>query len=277
VPIFGQPAGAAAGWEPQQASPRLAVTSGADPSGVFTCDLSVSEYALLTEAGYEPLGFVAGSSMYHIGLQAGKWVQNCELDVLTMAMYSARELARSRMLTQAQHLNADGIVGVQLLIQEYVWGADVMEFIATGTAVRALPGQGVQRPPDNGPFSCDLSAQDFYRLLAAGATPVAFVLGTCVYHIAKQSLMQMLRQSGQNTEMPVFTQGSHEARELALLRMQTEASQAGASGVVGVSWSVHNYVWGEHATEFFAAGTAIRGRADQHRPPAPAFTLGLDN
>lgn len=276
MPIFSKPTGAAAAWEPQQASARLAVTAGADPNGVFTSDLSVSEYALLGEAGFEPLGFVVGSSMYHIGLQAGKWTQNMELDVLTMAMYNARELAMSRMRTEAQHLNADGIVGVQLLIQEYVWGADVMEFMATGTAVRALPGQGGQRAPDGGPFTSDLSVQDFYRLLAAGATPIAFVLGTCVYHIAHQSLMQMMRQSGQNAEMPLFTQGIYEARELALIRMQTEAAQVGASGVVGVNWLVNNWVWGEHATEFFATGTAIRRRPDQHKLPPPTFTLGLD-
>ncbi|HXP18684.1 MAG TPA: heavy metal-binding domain-containing protein [Streptosporangiaceae bacterium] len=277
MPIFSKPSGAAATWEPQQASARLAMTAGADPNGVFTSDLSVSEYALLGEAGFEPLGFVVGSSMYHIGLQAGKWSENSELDVLTMAMYNARELAMSRMRGEAQRLNADGIVGVQLIIQEYVWGADVLEFMATGTAVHALPGQSVPRAPDGGPFTSDLSAQDFYRLLAAGATPIAFVLGTCVYHIAHQSLMQMLRQSGQNAEMPLFTQGIYEARELALIRMQTEAAQVSASGVVGVSWSVNNYVWGEHATEFFATGTAIRRRPDHAKMPAPSFTLGLDS
>jgi uncharacterized protein YbjQ (UPF0145 family) len=277
MPIFNKPTGAAASWEPQQASARLAVTAGADPNGVFTSDLSVSEYALLGEAGFEPLGFVVGSSMYHIGLQAGKWSENMELEMLTMAMYNARELAMSRMRAEAQHLNADGIVGVQLLIQEYVWGADVMEFMATGTAVRALPGASGQRAPDGGPFTSDLSAQDFYRLLAAGATPIAFVLGTCVYHIAHQSMMQMMRQSGQNAEMPLFTQGIYEARELALIRMQTEAAQVGASGVVGVNWSVNNYVWGEHATEFFATGTAISRRPDHGKMPAPTFTLGLDS
>ena len=59
-------------------------------------DLSVSEYVLLGEAGFEPLGFVVGSSIYHIGLQTGRWSQNQELQVLTQAMYNARELAMSQ-------------------------------------------------------------------------------------------------------------------------------------------------------------------------------------
>ena len=63
-------------WEPQAADGRLAHTAGANPAGVFTSDLSVSEYVLLGEAGFEPLGFVVGSSIYHVGLQAGRWSQN---------------------------------------------------------------------------------------------------------------------------------------------------------------------------------------------------------
>ncbi|HII40260.1 MAG TPA: hypothetical protein HA326_03480 [Thermoplasmata archaeon] len=58
--------------------------------------------------------------------------------------------------------------------------------------------------------------------------------------------------------------------------MQTEASQVGATGIVGVSWSVHNFVWGEHATEFFATGTAIRKPSDGRRMTAPTFTLAFD-
>ena len=124
------------------------------------------------------------------------------------------------------------------------------------------------------------SPQDFYRLLAAGSVPVAFVLGTCVYHIAHQSAMQSLRQAGVNQEMVVFTQGIYEARELALSRMQAEAARAGAAGIVGVDVAVHNHVWGEHATEFFATGTAVRKLDPTHQlpdtAPKPTFTLGLD-
>ena len=281
MPIFGsRPSGDAATWEPQVADSRLAQTAGADPAGVFTSDLSVSEYVLLGEAGFEPLGFVVGSSIYHVGLQVGRWAQNQELQVLSQAMYNARELAMTRMQAEADHLSADGIVGVELRMQMYAWGQSVLEFVATGTAVRHLSGQGAHRAPDGRAFTSDLSAQDFFRLIAAGAVPVAFVLGTCVYHIAHQSAMQALRQAGQNQEMIQFTQGVYEARELSLTRMQAEATQARSSGIVGVSVAVSNHVWGEHATEFLATGTGIRRLADEHRlpdtSPKPQFTLGLD-
>jgi uncharacterized protein YbjQ (UPF0145 family) len=282
MPLFSSGANpAAASWEPQAADTRLAQTAGAVPGGVFTSDLSVSEYALLGEAGFEPLGFVVGSSIYHVGLQVGRWSQNQELQVLTQAMYNARELAMARMRAEADHLGADGIVGVQLRLQMYAWGQEVLEFVATGTAVKAMAGTGAHKAPDGRAFTSDLSAQDFFRLLAAGAVPVAFVLGTCVYHIAHQSMMQTLRQAGTNQEMILFTQGVYEARELALSRMQAEAGAASASGIVGVNVAVSNHVWGEHATEFLATGTAIRRLADEHRlpdtTPRPTFTLTLDN
>ncbi|PZS38585.1 MAG: hypothetical protein DLM62_12970 [Pseudonocardiales bacterium] len=282
MPLFGSGGSDdTATWEPQAADSRLAHTAGAAPGGVFTSDLSVSEYVLLGEAGFEPLGFVVGSSIYHIGIQVGRWSQNAELQVLTQAMYNARELAMARMRAEADHLGADGVVGVSLRMQMYVWGQDVLEFVATGTAVKALAGEGAHRAPDGRAFTSDLSAQDFFRLLAAGAVPVSFVLGTCVYHIAHQSVMQTLRQAGRNQEMLQFTQGVYEARELALVRMQAEASEARASGIVGVNVAVSNHVWGEHATEFLATGTAIRRLSDEHRLPAttpkPTFTLGLDS
>jgi uncharacterized protein YbjQ (UPF0145 family) len=282
MPLFGKSQSAdGTGWEPQAAQERLSQTAGASPGGVFTSDLSVSEYVLLGEAGFEPLGFVVGSSIYHIGLQVARWGQNQELTTLTQAMYNARELAMERMRAEAQQLGADGIVGVQLRIQAYVWGQDVLEFIATGTAVRSLGATpGAHRAPDGRPFTSDLSAQDFFRLLAGGGVPVAFTLGTCVYHIAHQSAMQSLRQAGQNQEMVMFTQGIYEARELALGRMQAEATRAGANGIVGVNVAVLNHVWGEHATEFLATGTAVRRLGDEHRlpdtSPKPTFTLSLD-
>ena len=108
---------------------------------MFTSDLSVSEYVLLGEAGFEPLGFVVGSSIYHVGLQISRWSQNQELQVLTQAMYDARELAMARMRAEADHLSADGIVGVQLRMQMYAWGENCLEFVSTGTAVRHLAGR----------------------------------------------------------------------------------------------------------------------------------------
>ncbi len=81
---------------------------------LLTSDLSVNEFALLNEAGFQALGVVMGSSMYHIGYQFQTFNQSQEIQVLTQAMYTAREYAMARMEAEADILGADGIVGVQL-------------------------------------------------------------------------------------------------------------------------------------------------------------------
>ena len=62
-------------------------------SGLFTSDLSVNEFLLVRQAGFQPLGLVIGSSIYHIGYQQAQWKQSQEMQVLSQAMYEARELA----------------------------------------------------------------------------------------------------------------------------------------------------------------------------------------
>ncbi|MGH2876440.1 MAG: heavy metal-binding domain-containing protein, partial [Solirubrobacteraceae bacterium] len=74
--------------------------------GLYTSDLSVSEFLLVTEAGFDPVGLVVGSSIFHIGLQVAGPTSSRELDVLSQAMYSARHLAMTRMEEEADQLGA---------------------------------------------------------------------------------------------------------------------------------------------------------------------------
>ena len=95
------------------------------------------------QAGYAPLGMVMGTCVYHIAHQRfwqamGNIGQNTELPQFTEALYDARELAMSRMQAEAEALQAEGIVGVQLLSHGHRWGGHTTEFFAIGTAVRPL-------------------------------------------------------------------------------------------------------------------------------------------
>src|SRR5512140_2512222 len=189
---------------------------------LFTSDLSVNEFLLIRKAGFEPLGLVIGSSIYHIGYQQGQWNQNMEMGVLSQAMYHARELAMSRMEAEADILGADGTVGVRLEVGRYEWGEALAEFIAVGTAVRSADGTS-HRTPKGKPFTSDLSGQDLYLLRTMGYTPMGLVMGSCVYHVAHQTMRQAWKTLGQNVEMTNFTQALYEARELAMERMQQEA------------------------------------------------------
>ncbi|TSD99326.1 heavy metal-binding domain-containing protein [Skermania sp. ID1734] len=240
---------------------------------IFTSDLSVNEFALLHGAGFEPIDLVMGVSVYHVGYQTSGIRQQTELTVLTEATYRARWNAMSRMQAEADSLGADGVVGVRLAWREH-GSAEHLEFMAVGTAVRYAPSPGAYRRPNGQAFSSHLSGQDMVTLMRTGYVPVAFVMGNCVFHVAAQGFMQTLRQIGNNVEMPQWTQGNYQARELAMGRMQAEAERDGANGVTGVSFELQNYVWGFHTVEFYAAGTAIR-RIGEGEPIRPQFTLPM--
>ena len=126
---------------PESGRPRIERMKQEVARGLFTSDLSINEFLLVKEAGFEPLGLVLGSSIYHIGFQQSSWSQNQEMGVLTQAMYHARELAMTRMEEEADQLGADGVVGVRLDIGRYEWGAELAEFIAVGTAVKHRDGE----------------------------------------------------------------------------------------------------------------------------------------
>ncbi len=260
---------------PEDAMRRLAEMRPGEPGGLFTSDLSVNEFLLVREAGFRPLGLVLGSSIYHVGLQIGRWSQNMELDTLSQAMYHARELAMSRMEAEADALGADGIVGVRLEIEFKEFGNDLAEFIAVGTAVKS-DVKGNWRNDENKPFTSDLSGQDFWTLIQAGYAPLGMVMGSCVYHIAHQGALKAMGNVGRNVEIPKFTEALYDARELAMSRMQAEAEQLKAEGIVGVQLLSLAHKWGGHTTEFFAIGTAVRPLRADHIIAKPQMVLPTD-
>ncbi|MGB7798336.1 MAG: heavy metal-binding domain-containing protein [Pseudonocardiaceae bacterium] len=264
---------------PEDAMRRLAEMRPGQSTSLFTSDLSVNEFLLVREAGFRPLGLVLGTSIYHVGFQMGRWNSNQELTVLSQAMYHARELAMTRMEAEADQLGADGIVGVRLEIEFKEFGSDIAEFIAVGTAVAAdeqqtPDGQG-WRNNQGQPFTSDLSGQDFWTLIQAGYAPLGMVMGSCVYHIAHQRFWQALGNVGQNVELPQFTEALYDARELAMSRMQAEAEQLAAEGIVGVQLLSLGHRWGGHTTEFFAIGTAVRPLRADHVIAKPQLVLPL--
>ena len=260
---------------PAGAADRLRAMRGTgEHPAFFTSDLSIDEFLLVEQAGFEALGLVMGSSIYHVGFQWQKWSVSQELPVLTHAMYEARELAMTRMEEEADLLGADGIVGVRLVFKHYPMDEGVLEFQAIGTAIRHRGQKGSYRTKANRPFTSDLSGQDLWKLVKAGYRPVSLAMGACVYHIAHLSFMQALKQVGRNQEMKVYTDATYAARELALERMQKDAADEGGIGIVGARVEESNWGWGANAIEFFAIGTAV-ARMDGQSEPAPLVAVQL--
>lgn len=118
----------------------------------FTSDLSGQDFWTLIQAGYAPQGLVMGTCVYHIahrGMMSSlnTMGSNVEIPQYTEALYDARELAMGRMQTEAEVLDSEGIVGVQLLSLPHRWGGHTTEFFAIGTAVRSLRDDHVIATP----------------------------------------------------------------------------------------------------------------------------------
>lgn len=255
--------------------------------GLFSSDLSVSEFLLVKQAGFEPLGLVMGSSIYRIApVRPAGNVMAEELTVITQALYHCRELAMTRMEEEAQALGADGVIGVRLKLNLHAWGQQIMEFVAVGTAIRHLGGKPY-RNHKGMPFTSDLSGQDFWTLLHAGWRPVGMVMGNCAYYVGPPAAMGF-QGSASNDELPEFTHAMYDAREEAMERLQAEAEDLQAEGVVGVTIKHQEHAFtakwqakdlqnfrGE-LLEFFVVGTAVIRYADPHPLAKPQLFIRAD-
>ncbi|MGH1522706.1 heavy metal-binding domain-containing protein [Leifsonia sp. L25] len=119
----------------------------------FTSDLSGQDFWTLIQSGYVPQGLVMGTCVYHIAHQGmlatvNNLGSNVEITAFTEALYDARELAMGRMQAEAEALDAEGVVGVQLLSLPHRWGGHTTEFFAIGTAVRPLRDDHVIATPN---------------------------------------------------------------------------------------------------------------------------------
>ena len=69
----------------------------------------------------------------------------------------------------------------------------------------------------------------------------------------------------------------HDARELAMERMQSEAQELEAEGIVGVQLVEGSHGWNSHVIEYFAVGTAVTPTSDDHLVAPPGLVLTLND
>ncbi|HEV7937578.1 MAG TPA: heavy metal-binding domain-containing protein [Solirubrobacteraceae bacterium] len=264
--------------------------------GAFTSDLSVGDFALCHQLGLKPVSQVMGSSIYQVGYQSTPWPSAMgggfmfEMQALSEAWNEVRELALGRLAQEAQHLDADAVVGVDLKTGEHDWAENAIEYVVIGTAVRddrtSAPGGSATKttkarggsPAGGGrhgrraPVLTELSVADYAKLLSAGVQPLGVVAWSSVFFVGASYSTQMMSGIGgmgftQNQELPEFTQGVYSARESVVSRLTHQAAKLNASGVIGVriahgiqrtTVGAGTYSRGGLMVTFHAIGTAIR-------------------
>lgn len=106
-----------------------------------------------------------------------------------------------------------------------------------------------------GSTSSDLTVDEAIVVEQAGYEPRGLVTGTCVF---TPYMFGSWAPMSQSTELTAMSGALHEARTIAMRRMQNQAARVGGVGVVGVRLSVETRSRG---FRFTAIGTAISPRS----------------
>ena len=219
-------------------------------SGTWGSSLACGEFAAIRSAGFEPVGQVLGAAVYAAGsasasgcpaegeFSGGQMPGSSATQVpgpgspgsfgpVVHAMYQARDTAIGRMTAECAQLGGHGVVAVRLTRGSFPLGG--LEFIAIGTAVRA-PGAGYGRRE---PFTCDLSGQDFAKLIMTGWVPAGLALGVSIgsRHDDRTTARQARWVTG-NTEVAGWTELVNESRRDARRQLECDVGRLGAEGVV---------------------------------------------
>ncbi len=269
-------------------------------SGTWGSALTADEFAAVRSAGFEPVGQVFGASVYHAGSASGYscpgiWGSRGDglpprattqvsgrgglgsFGPLVQAMYQARRNAIDRMTTECTELGGHGVVGVRLSRGSFPLGGP--QFKAIGTAVRAPAAALGPRVP----FTCDLSGQDFAKLIMKGWVPAGLVLGISIgsRHDDRKTARQTRWGSG-NAEVASWTELVNESRHDAWRELESEVKRLGADGVVIAAMEMRvrerdcpvQVGRHDHIVEATVIGTAIArfSRAGQ-RQAAPALAV----
>jgi len=185
-------------------------------SGTWGSALTADEFAAIRGVGFEPVGQVFGAAVYSVGYTGyscpGTW-------------RSDGDQMPSGPATQVSGENGPGSFGplVQAMYQARRAAIDRMTAECT-----ELGGHGPRVP-----FTCDLSGQDFAKLIMKGWVPAGLVLGISIgsRHDDRNTARQTRRWSG-NAEVAGWTELVGESRHDARRQLESDVTRFGAEGVV---------------------------------------------
>ena len=106
-------------------------------------------------------------------------------------------------------------------------------------------------------FTSDLSTNEFLLTRKEGYIALSQVMGSSIYQVG----WQFSRNYTWNTvasELTTVSNAHQHAAQLALGRLEREATLLKAHGVIGVRLTTRSYEWGQNLLEYTAIGTAIR-------------------
>ncbi|MDH6132165.1 uncharacterized protein YbjQ (UPF0145 family) [Kitasatospora sp. MAA4] len=282
-------------------------------SGTWSSALTTGEFAAIRSVGFEPVGQVMGSAVYHVGRSGRYWGYHACLyagaglgigfgsgagfgpagialsgngapsAALVKVMDSARRTALGRMTAECAALGGDGVVAAQLTMAPFVAAPGCLEFKVIGTAVRAA---GSVRP--RRPFTSHLDGQGFAKLITAGWVPVDLLVGMSIGVRHDDYTTRRQTFSYRNQEMDGWSALVHHVRSDARTQLARQGAQQGGDGVVLADGNLR--IWEEpciqsggnseqkdHVAESTLVGTAIARFASAPAKPSTMTVVPLNN
>jgi uncharacterized protein YbjQ (UPF0145 family) len=210
-------------------------------------------------------------------LNEGAWF---ELEERTRAYNDARTQALARLRAAAREVGALAVVDVHIRRGKLAQARRAIEFTALGTAIasdRFEPGENEPIP------LVGIGGVDFWKLVDSGTWPLGLVGGTSVVYVVsgyrtKFARFRPARRSLRNQEYEDYTEGLRNARLRATGRLRHEATQLGATGVIGIAVGRERR---EQRDDNLMVTVDLLGTAvaplDRGEPRQLTYALGLGN
>jgi uncharacterized protein YbjQ (UPF0145 family) len=219
----------------------------------FTSAGNAQELYCHMDAGYFPIQHVFGNVAYSVGVGGGllgslKTLGRGEIKEFSDVFNKTRHLALDRMLTQAKREDANAVVGIRTTILPWM---GTHEMLMTGTATRS-----VVAPNGGTPVSSDLTGEELWAMAALGYAPIKMLMSTSIYSLGVVGGLLASFKSLTKGEISDLTELVHDAREVSIERIRSEAVELGAEDVVGVKTYISEI--GGGLVEFMAIGTAVK-------------------
>lgn len=241
----------------------------------FTSAGDAQELYCHIDAGYAPINHVFGNVAYSMGLGGGllgslKTLLRGEIREYSDIFNETRHAALGRMVAAAREGGANAVVGVRTTICPWA-GAHEMMMAGTAAINPALPPATYSNP-----VTSDLTGEELWAMTSLGYAPVKLLISTSVYSLGVTGGFMAAFKSFKRGEISELTSLIHDAREIAIDRIKSEADALGAEEVIGVKTYIAEI--GSGLVEFVAIGTAMTklpGMAVQ-TPALPAQAIIRD-
>ncbi|QGM47800.1 heavy metal-binding domain-containing protein [Methylocystis heyeri] len=241
----------------------------------FTSAGDAQELYCHMDAGYEPINHVFGNVAYSMGLGGSlfgslKTLLRGEIREYSDIFNHTRHAALGRMVAAARQDGANAVVGVRTTICPWA-GAHEMMMAGTAAINPALPPVTYTSP-----VTSDLTGEELWAMTSLGYAPVKLLISTSVYSLGVTGGFLAAFKSFKRGEINELTSLIHDAREIAIDRIKSEADDLGAEEVIGVKTYISEI--GSGLVEFLAIGTAMTKLAGMavKTPALPAQAIIRD-